>query len=147
MYSFCSRMPRAFSMWLRSQRKTEPAHPRTKGGTGWASLGTGGCRVDTWFPFRELSILLELLHQVLATDFQFAKQNKFALIRKIHRKDCLDRNAAARAIWIPSLQEALLTLMPSQACSHSLQTVTSEEHRCPPWSQAMWPLPPEFLQD
>lgn len=101
-----------FSVWLR----TEPAHPRTKGGTGWASVGTGGCE-DTWFPFGELSILLELLHQVLATDFQFAKQNKFALIRKIHRKACLDCDAAARAIWIPSLQEALLTLMPSQACS------------------------------
>lgn len=59
---------------------------------------------------------------MLATDFQFAKQNKFALIGKIHRKGCLDFNAAAGAIQIPSLQEALFTLMPSQACSLSFET-------------------------
>lgn len=147
--SVCSRMPRADFFVVKEPTKNRAGLPKDQrwDRTGWASLGTGGCREDTWFPLRELSILLELLHQVLATDFQFAKQNKFALIRKIHRKDCLDRNAAARAIWIPSLQEALLTLLPSQACSHSLQTVTSEEHRCPPWSQAMWLFPPEFLQD
>ena len=38
-------------------------------------------------PWGALYSLPEFLHQVLATDFQFAKQNKFALIGKIHRKD------------------------------------------------------------
>lgn len=58
----------------------------------WARLGTG------WLPLSVLYSLLEFLHQVLATDFQFAKQNKFALIGKIHRKDCLDFNAAAGSL-------------------------------------------------
>lgn len=96
-----------------------------------------------WLLLRVLSSLLGLLHQVLATDFQFAKQNKFALIRKTHRKDCLDFNAAARAFWIPSLQEALLTLMPSQACYYSLETVTSARQRFHSWPQAAWPFLPE----
>lgn len=51
---------------------------------------------------------------------------------KIHRKDCLDFNAAAGAIQNPSLQEALLTPMPSQACYLSLETVMSAEQRFPP---------------
>lgn len=99
---------------------------RDKAGKVW---GWAGCCENTWFLLRVLSSLLELLHQVLATDFQFAKQNKFALIRKIPRKDCSGFHAAARAVWIPSLQEALLTLMPSQACYLICETVMSAEQR------------------
>lgn len=58
----------------------------TRGRQGWGMV---------WLLLRVLHSPLEFLHQVLATDFQFAKQNKFALIGKIHRKDCLDFNAAA----------------------------------------------------
>lgn len=93
---------------------------------------------DAWLLVRVLHSLLEFLHQVLATDFQFAKQNKFALIRKIHRKDCLDFNTAAGAVQIPSLQEALLTLMPSQACYLSFETVVSVEQISSPGPQAVW---------
>lgn len=98
-----------------AQPETEkrPGCPGTRGGQG--------CQLAGWsehaqLPLRVLRSRLEFLHQVLATDFQFAKQNTFALIGKIHRKGCLDFNAAAGACRIPSLQEALLTPMPSQAC-------------------------------
>lgn len=64
---------------------------------------------------------------MLATDFQFAKQNKFALIGKIHRKDCLDFNAAASACRVLSLQEALSALMPSQARHLPSKAVVSTE--------------------
>lgn len=94
-------------------------YPGTRGGQG--------CQLAGWseraqLPLRVLHSRLEILHQVLATDFQFAKQNTFALIGKIHRKGCLDFNAAAGACRIPSLQEALLALMPSQACHLSSET-------------------------
>lgn len=59
-----------------------------KAGAGWLAPGA-------WLLRRLLHSLLEFLRQVPATDFQFAKQNKFALIGKIHRKDCLDFSAAA----------------------------------------------------
>lgn len=48
---------------------------------------------------------------------------------KIHRKDCCDFNAAAGAIQNPSLQEVLLTPMPSQACYPCLETVASAEQK------------------
>lgn len=61
-------------------------------------VGLAGWSEHARPPLRVLHSLLEFLHQVLATDFQFARQNTFALIGKIHRKDCLDFNAAAGAV-------------------------------------------------
>lgn len=145
VWSACGRKPRAIFCGVQGV-KEEQSLPTQRPEMGpdeqvWA---LGAAVRMHGFPSGCSNILLELLHQVLATDFQFAKQNKFALIRKIRRKDCLDCNAAARAIWIPGLQEVLLTLMPLQACYHSLQTGTSEGHRCPSWFQSVWPFPPEY---
>lgn len=79
---------------MRTGRK--PGCLETRGGQGWGMV---------WLPLRVLHSPLEFLHQVLATDFQFAKQNKFALIGKIHRKDCLDFNAAAGSLLDSKIAE------------------------------------------
>lgn len=91
-------------------------------------VGLAGWSEHARPPLRVLHSLLESLHQVLATDFQFARQNTFALIGKIHRKDGLGFNAAAGAV---GLQEALLTLMPSQAVIAPLNSPVCAQIACP----------------
>lgn len=106
-----------------------PGCPGTRGRQG---PGLAGWCEDACLRLRVLRSLLEFLHQVLVTDFQFAKQNKFALIRKIHRKDCVDFNAAAGAGQIPSFTGGSVNPDATQPCYLSSETVLSAQERFPP---------------
>ena len=99
----------------RSHPAKDAKEAQLPGDQRWAR-SRAGCSEHARLPLRVLHSLLEFLDQVLATDFQFAKQNPFAFIGKIHGKDCLGLNAAAGARQIPSVPEALLTPKPTQAC-------------------------------